>query len=283
MAAATLALRLRAHASLGPALGHAPIPVRTIALSTAAHVVVIAAIFVTGLWWRGDETKMPEILIVPSTALLGSPQGRPAQPPPTTTAPSTAAPSPPSDLPPAPRERPSSRELPPIRSTDAARLPDRDLARATLPRAGEKELPTAAPPAPAAPPSGSALARKPDTAPAAPPQGLPTGLTDGTGSVTIDGNITVSSLYLSRIFQKVTREWRPPMAAVPRSPIIAFDLAPTGRSNRVRIERSSLNPAYDQAALRAVVDADPFPPFPADLKEPVLHLHLRFDFVTDRG
>lgn len=288
MAASTLALRLRAHASVGPALGHAPVPFRTIALSALVHGAFIGALIATGLLWGANDVKMPEIVIVPSTAMLGKPEGRSAPPPRTASVPaSTTVPVKPPDLPPAAPELPASRELPPARPLDMPRLPNRELAlaRTTLPRPGEKELPTAPPP-PATPPAGSTVAAKrPDavTPPPPPPQGQATGTTDGTGAVTVSGNITVSSLYLSRIFQKVNAAWRPPPVAVPQPPVIAFELDPDGRPGRPRIERTSGNPAYDQAALRAVVDASPFPPFPEDLKEPMLRLHLRFNLVTDRG
>jgi TonB family protein len=288
MAASTLALRLRAHASLGPALGHAPVPLRTIALSALVHVVFVGALIATGLLWGADDAKMPEIVIVPSTAMLGKPEGRPAPTPHTqSTATSTPAPTKPPELPPAAPALPASRDLPPARPLDVPRLPTREPApaRATLPRPGEKELPTAPPPPPAPPAGSTMIAKRSDalTPPPPAPQGQATGTTDGTAAVTVSGNVTVSSLYLSRIFQKVNAAWRPPPVAVPHPPIIAFELDPDGHPGRPRIERTSGNPAYDQAALRAIVEASPFPPFPEDLKEPLLRLHLRFNLVTDRG
>ena len=40
---------------------------------------------------------------------------------------------------------------------------------------------------------------------------------------------------------------------------------------------------YDQAALRAIVDASPFPPLPDDWSRPSLRVMFRFDLMRDRG
>jgi protein TonB len=50
-----------------------------------------------------------------------------------------------------------------------------------------------------------------------------------------------------------------------------------------RVEQSSGNPLYDQAALRAIVDASPFPPLPQDWARPSLRVMFRFDLMRDRG
>ncbi len=40
---------------------------------------------------------------------------------------------------------------------------------------------------------------------------------------------------------------------------------------------------YDQAALRAIADATPFPPLPDQYKSSILKIHLGFSPVSDRG
>ena len=51
----------------------------------------------------------------------------------------------------------------------------------------------------------------------------------------------------------------------------------------VQVENSSGDALYDRAALRAITDANPFPPLPAEFRESALLIHLGFDFTADRG
>ncbi len=44
------------------------------------------------------------------------------------------------------------------------------------------------------------------------------------------------------------------------------------------MDKSSGNPYYDQAAVRAVTEANPFPPLPVDFKKPVLTVGLQFAY-----
>ena len=61
--------------------------------------------------------------------------------------------------------------------------------------------------------------------------------------------------------------------------VIRFILGPTGKIQEVKVETSSGNHFFDQAALRAVYKADPLPPLPKGLREPNLEIHFRFSLV----
>jgi len=57
----------------------------------------------------------------------------------------------------------------------------------------------------------------------------------------------------------------------------------TDVANVLAISKSSGNTYYDQAALRAITEANPFPPLPADFPGTTLRVHLGFNFAMDRG
>lgn len=59
-----------------------------------------------------------------------------------------------------------------------------------------------------------------------------------------------------------------------RMPGIGFRLYANGEAQLIEIERSSGDLALDQAALLAVVNAHPFPPFPAGTKDSHVDVHL---------
>ena len=52
-------------------------------------------------------------------------------------------------------------------------------------------------------------------------------------------------------------------------PQVVFEIGRDGKVSGLEVEKSSGNPLYDQAALRAVTEATPFPPLPDDFKEAV--------------
>ena len=49
------------------------------------------------------------------------------------------------------------------------------------------------------------------------------------------------------------------------------------------VEKTSGNPLYDQAALRAITEATPFPPLPEEFRETFLRIHLGFNYSGTRG
>src|SRR5437762_3256209 len=75
-----------------------------------------------------------------------------------------------------------------------------------------------------------------------------------------------------------------PDRAIPgQQPVAVFEINRDGRVTGLAIEKPSGNPYYDQAALRAITEAAPFPPLPPEFSGPVLRVHLGFNFSAERG
>jgi TonB family protein len=224
-------------------------------------------------------------------AAVGSPQGR-GEAPPTPTPPpplppraeevTRPAPTRPAELP----AREAPREMPP-RARDAAALPDRTLpTRApALPKAGDKELPAMASTA-KAPPTPSERPTTDVARVAPPPPPVPLGRHDGSpqgsGPMTLNVSDFPFAWYLSRVQAKVTERWAG--KALPgQQPVAVFEINREGQVSRLAIEKSSGNTYYDQAALRAITEANPFPPLPAEFTGQTLRVHLGFNFSAERG
>ncbi|MBM3221959.1 MAG: TonB family protein [Candidatus Rokubacteria bacterium] len=273
MAVAVATVRPRS----GPALRRLRVPVGGLALSVACHGVLLAAVLVAGHVWRTTQPKTYVVNLVPAIAAVGSPRGR------TTTetkppalpereparAPEKAA-ARPTDLPdraPAPRE--------------SASLPDRSLpTRAPeLPRPGEKELPQVASTKPP-PPSSAPVGRTAPTPP--PPRGLPTGSPQGVGTLTLNAADFPFAWYLRLVQGKIGERWDP-VARDGTQPQVVFEIGRDGKIAGLKVEKSSGNPLYDQAALRAITEATPFPPLPEAFKASFLRVHLGFTYAGTRG
>jgi protein TonB len=88
--------------------------------------------------------------------------------------------------------------------------------------------------------------------------------------------------YLARVQQKVTERWEG-RALQGRQPVVTFEIGRDGQVSNVVIKDSSGNRYYDLTAMRAIADAGPFPPLPAEFPGSVLRIHLGFNFAQDRG
>jgi protein TonB len=282
----------------GPALHSSNLPVTAALLSALLHGAVAVAIVVSAHVWATSQPKTYVVNLVPAIAAVGSPQGRPSQPPraeeparptrPTPTEPPPTretpkslppAPSPPPDLP------PRSASLPELPSRTTPSLPDRpSLPRpATAPRAGEKELPpmpsASTPAAPSPTPTPSVASR---AEPPAPALGRASGSAQGSGALTLNVSDFPFAWYLSAIHRKVTERWEG--HALPgRQPVVTFEIARDGQVSNLSIKTTSGNPLYDRTAMRAIADAAPFPSLPGEFPGSVLRVHMGFNFTQDRG
>jgi protein TonB len=283
IAAATIRMR----PARGPALGKAPLPVTATILSTLLHVSLAVAMVLGARAWSQSQPKIYVVNLVPAVAAVGVPQGKttPTLPPrPEEVA--RPAPTRPTELPQREAPRPTAPPEMPARR-EAPALPDRPLpARApTLPRAGDKELPqvaSATPPKAPAAPSERAVSDAPPAAPSPPPPlGRRDGSSQGSGATTLNVSDFPFAWYLSRVQAKVTERWAG--KAIPgQQPIAIFEISRDGKINGLAIEKTSGNPYYDQAALRAITEATPFPPLPAEYGGQMLRVHLGFHFA-ERG
>jgi colicin import membrane protein len=288
IAAATLRMR----PASGPALGKVRLPVTATIFSALLHGSLAVGVVLSAGYWATEKPKTYVVNLVPAVAAVGTPQGR-AEAPPTPTPPpplpprveevTRPAPSRPAELP----AREAPRDMPP-RAREAA-LPDRALpTRApALPRAGDKELPpmastTKPPPAPAPSERPSADVARVAPPPPPVPLGRRDGSAQGAGAMTLNASDFPFAWYLSRVQAKVTERWAG--KALPgQQPVAVFEINRDGQVSRLAIEKSSGNSYYDQAALRAITDANPFPPLPAEFPGQTLRVHLGFNFSAERG
>jgi TonB family protein len=264
----------------GPALRRRRLPLTAIGLSAIGHVVVFGGMAAFVMWsgWRPEKVQV--VNLVPMVAAVGTPNA-PAAPslparPHAPVAPRAPEPDPEPKATTAPREAPR-REAPslPAPSLPAAKpLPPRSAA---LPRPGEKELPPLA-----TPPSGSPRGEK--TAEASrPPEtaslGAPAGSVTGAGALTLDVSDFPYAWYLRQVLQKVEQEWqRQNQPNEPQQkPQVYVEIQRDGSIRPPAIHKSSGNSFYDNAALRAVMAASPFPRLPDDWTKPSLRILFTFD------
>ncbi len=283
MSTAAVTVGLRPQRRLGPALRGVRVPLGSLALSTIVHAGMAALVVAAAVLWPAPKTKTYVVNLVPAVAAIGTPQARPKadDKPRTLTPRREEPPAPPRELP--AREklptRDARRELPPA-SRDLAALPNRPLPTrsATLPRAGDKELPAlprvaAAKPAPE-PVKEAAVPPPPPPPPASAP-GQVTGAAHGAGTVTLTASDFPFAWYIQRVHAKIQERWEG-RAIQGRQPEVIFEIARNGQLKRIGLGRSSGNPAYDQLAMRAIAEANPFPPLPDGFGKSVLTIGLQF-------
>jgi TonB family protein len=91
---------------------------------------------------------------------------------------------------------------------------------------------------------------------------------------------TVSGpVYWKQISEAVAKRWGQELSQLgkgraARDLRVKFQLYPGGFAQLVQIERSSGSPNVDEAALRTVLGLHPFPPFPPDVQEPSVDVHV---------
>ncbi len=262
----------------GPALRRRRLPMAAIGFSTVGHIVVFGGMIAFVMWggWRPEKVQV--VNLVPMVAAVGVPNAPPAPTlparPKAPVAPRAPEPEPEPKAAP-PREAPR-REAPslPAPSLPTAKLPP---PRAALPRPGEKELPPLA-----TPPSGTPRGEKAAESPRPPETaslGAPTGTVTGTGALTLDVGDFPHAWYLRQVLQKVEQEWqRQNQPNDPQQkPQVYVEIQRDGSIKPPAIHKSSGNAFYDNAALRAVMGASPFPKLPDDWTKPSLRILFTFD------
>jgi protein TonB len=102
----------------------------------------------------------------------------------------------------------------------------------------------------------------------------------GTASLSLDVSDFPFTYYLRQIQQKVSEKWVPPAreSEPGNRVVVLFEIGRDGQVRASKIERSSGNTIYDQSALRAVMDANPFPPLPQQFPAHSLRVHFGFEF-----
>ena len=88
--------------------------------------------------------------------------------------------------------------------------------------------------------------------------------------------------YLDLIQRKIGRHWAPPPLKSTdglSEVVVVFVLYPDGQIKNIVIEKKSGNAFFDQAALRAVYQANPLPPLPQGIFDKSLKVHFNFSIV----
>ncbi len=168
-----------------------------------------------------------------------------------------------------PREAAPSLRPPALRPRETVREPAQPAVPATPP----------APPAPVAPPAPAV---------ASVGNGAGTGIgkergIELAGPSAGAGGGTTLNYYLTLVDRKIQDNWLPltPAGSPEVVVVIQFRVLRSGQVRDVQLDTSSGNNAVDLAAMRAIRQSLPLPPFPNLLTEP--YLDLRYRFVQERG
>jgi protein TonB len=101
------------------------------------------------------------------------------------------------------------------------------------------------------------------------------------GAVGLGQNSTLGSrfgAYADLVAQRVTEKWQNGALAGQSSPmaIITFDIQRDGTIRNAKVAQPSGNSTMDFSALRAVMDAGPFPPLPSEYERNQASVELQF-------
>jgi protein TonB len=104
----------------------------------------------------------------------------------------------------------------------------------------------------------------------------------GSGGVGVANNSVFGNrfgAYADLVIQRVTEKWNTSgLAAIHTAPIVVvtFDILRNGSIRNAQVAQSSGNSALDYSTLRAIMDAAPFPPLPAEAGRNEANVELRF-------
>lgn len=181
----------------------------------------------------------------------------------------TPTPPPPMEQPIRREERPSladdyqqelDKELKRVRQATPTPVQTREFSTADVKTASTK--PDPAPPSEPAPVQTAKLAQpRPDMA------------------IKVPGMGAGSNAYLGMVQRRISEQWSAPPVDLRAEALVAvvrFRLARNGTVTLVVVEQSSGNDYFDLAAKRAVLNADPLPPFPKELTDPYYDAHFSF-------
>ncbi|MGH7359613.1 MAG: TonB family protein, partial [Candidatus Rokuibacteriota bacterium] len=115
--------------------------------------------------------------------------------------------------------------------------------------------------------------------------GKPNAPSTSTGSIAVDASDFPFTYYLRLIQSKIGERWAPPRAAAAGGErvVVLFEIQRDGQVREPQVEKSSGNNLYDQSAVRAVMEASPFPPLPPEFKASSLRVHFGFEFQPGQG
>ncbi|MCZ6765507.1 MAG: TonB family protein [bacterium] len=103
-----------------------------------------------------------------------------------------------------------------------------------------------------------------------------------TGDITIDDADFPFMYYLTNIKRKIAAYWNVPgTTAEAKYCVVRFKVLRSGAVQSPMIELPSGSFLFDQAALRAVTQANPLPPLPSAFKDDYLGVHFSFAYEEE--
>lgn len=145
---------------------------------------------------------------------------------------------------------------------DAPALPESPEAAAPAPPAPPKTKPSAARRAKTTAPKGAMPELDRPKAGEEPPAPQESGAAKQAVAVASTTQEFKFPPYLAVVRDKVERNWSPPPGAKGTKATVVFKVLRSGRVGEARLEQSSGNFYFDQAAMRAIHASSPFPPLP---------------------
>ena len=90
--------------------------------------------------------------------------------------------------------------------------------------------------------------------------------------------------YVSKIREKVYKNWLEPITEEHNKEVlISFYLFPKGNIDKPILKRSSGVKQLDSLAIQAILDSDPFPPFPQEVKFSNLSITIKFKYIPEES
>lgn len=98
----------------------------------------------------------------------------------------------------------------------------------------------------------------------------------GSGVTALEGGDFPYSLYIERMKTLIGSHWFRPAVGDNTSAVVYFAIDGDGAIRDAHLETNSGSVTYDNAALRAVLEASPLPPLPFGYSGTYLGVHLKF-------
>ena len=117
-------------------------------------------------------------------------------------------------------------------------------------------------------------------------QAAPAPIVPPTTAIQVPGIVPGLNRYLALVQSKISSQWVAPQVDLTGRSlqvVIKFRLDRSGVVSHVAIEKSSGNEYYDMAGTRAVLSANPLPPFPQDMSDTTVDAHFSFTVGDQAG
>lgn len=235
---------------------------RAVIVSAVAHFIVLLLLWQAGLSLSRPAPRSYPRLI--NATLVARPASAPG--PPALGQPAAAASNPVAA--PAPAEKPVEKKKEPEKIT-AKTKPGKTLP-ASKPAVVKKQN---------QPPTSGSSTSPGSTGTAKSNTGQASGAAGGGGGLKLDAPDFPFPHYIALVQFRIESKWEAP--ATGEGNLLAtvyFKITRSGEVEDIKLEQSSGSAVFDQAAKRAVYNANPLPPLPDGFSSPTLGVH--FDFVA---